>query len=136
MTSDLRNRELAAIHCAKRDLGLDDETYRLMLEQVAGVLSSRELDEAGRRKVLDHLRTKGAPKSKAHPGKPHNFDIKPELAKIEALLAEAKREWAYADGIARNMFGVERCAWLTPDQLRAVLTALVKDAQKHGRRTR
>ncbi len=135
-SNDLRRRELAAIHCAKRDLGLDDGTYREMLRQIAGVGSAAELDEGGRRNVLDHLRSKGAPRAQATRGRPHNMDKKPELTKIEALLAEAGRSWAYADGIARHMFGIARCAWLTPDQLRAVLTALIKDAEKYGRRTR
>ena len=46
-------------------------------------------------------------------------------AKIEAILTELKLEWSYADGIAKQMFGIERVAWLDPDQLFKVMAALI-----------
>ena len=54
--ADARRRDLAAIHIAKADAGLDDDTYRAMLREVAGVDSARDLDAAGRRAVLARLR--------------------------------------------------------------------------------
>ena len=50
-----RNSGLAQIHIAKAQLGMDDDTYRAMLWGVARVRSSKELDHAGRAKVLAHL---------------------------------------------------------------------------------
>ena len=41
------NAHLAKIHIAKAQLGMDDVTYRTMLQQVAGVTSSKQLDERG-----------------------------------------------------------------------------------------
>ena len=38
-----RRRRLAAVHCAKRDLGLDDEAYRALLAGAAGVESAAQL---------------------------------------------------------------------------------------------
>lgn len=137
MTTDRRNRELAKIHTvARRQLGLDEDTYRAMLESVAGVRSAGGLDAAGRRKVLDHLKRVGGLVGVTD--RPHNADVeavRPLMSKIEALLAEAGRPWAYAEGIARRQCGRERLAWCTPEQLRGVIAALVRDAQRHGRRT-
>lgn len=57
--SAIRKRELAQIHVAKSQLGIDDDTYRAMLWTVAKVKSAADLDWAGRKKVIDHLKTKG-----------------------------------------------------------------------------
>lgn len=66
-SADLRARELAAIHVARRMLGLDEETYRLMLWTVARVHSAADLDHAGRQAVLDHLRAPRLPSVPARP---------------------------------------------------------------------
>lgn len=44
------------------------------------------------------------------------------MGKIEALLADNNLLWAYADGIAKQMFKVD---WLERKQLRKVVAALV-----------
>ena len=54
-----RLRDLALIHLAKQQLGLDDETYRALLWNVAGVRSARDLDALGRAEVLARLREHG-----------------------------------------------------------------------------
>jgi phage gp16-like protein len=131
-----RRRELAKIHViARRQLGMDDDTYRAMLELVAGVRSAGELDAAGRHAVLDHLASLTRP---SYPGRPHTMEgeqAPPELRKIEAFLSESKKPWSYADAIARRMFSIERLVWCTPEQLRAIIAALYRDARRHGRRT-
>ncbi len=48
----LDRKKLAVIHIVKRELGLSDEEYRDILEQVTGVRSARDLDEAGFRKLM------------------------------------------------------------------------------------
>lgn len=48
-----------AIQVGKRQLQLDDETYRGLLRRVAGVDSSTQLDDAKARAVLDDMRSKG-----------------------------------------------------------------------------
>ncbi len=58
-----RASALAKIHIGASALkmiqGRDDETYRIMLREVAGVDSAKDLDEAGINKVLAHLRACG-----------------------------------------------------------------------------
>lgn len=87
--TQIRDREIKLIHVARRELGLDDETYRAMLQMVAGVKSSSDLDWQGRKKVLDHFKAKGFKvKSKAAPGKaprPNLDAADPQYRKIRAL---------------------------------------------------
>lgn len=50
---------IALLHVAKRDLGLDDDTYRAVLERVTGKRSAKDLSEAERRAVVDELKRQG-----------------------------------------------------------------------------
>lgn len=67
MTTRGRQTDLAQIHIAKKALGLEDDAYRNILRTVARVSSSADLDDAGRRRVLEHFKKCGwapsAPKS-------------------------------------------------------------------------
>ncbi|ARO88137.1 regulatory protein GemA [Nitrosospira lacus] len=83
---DIRKRELAQIHIAKQQLGLDDETYRSMLWTVARVKSASDLDWAGRKNVLDHFKSHGwtnRPSRKAKQSRPLADD--PQSKMIRAL---------------------------------------------------
>lgn len=46
------NRTKAAIHVAKKQLALSDDSYRDLMMRVAGVTSSRDLDDAGARRLM------------------------------------------------------------------------------------
>lgn len=134
--TDSRQRDLARIHCLKRDLRLDDDQYRTMLWVVARVETSAELDTHGRLAVIEHLEAHVA-KAKGntppqYPGRPRNADQvdRRELKKIEALLTDAGLPWPYADSLARRMFRVERVAFCGSDQLTAIIAALHKKATK------
>lgn len=52
-------RSIAAIHVAKKDLGLDDDTYKAALVQVTGKSSSADMREPERQMVLEHFRQRG-----------------------------------------------------------------------------
>lgn len=141
---DQRRADLAKIHIAKKQIGMDEESYRAMLQMVAGVESAADLDARGRRDVLDHLRKSGFKplgKTRRHfPGKPDFKSLAgtgklPMIKKIEAYLAEAKRGWDYAHGTAFNIYKISRVEWCNHKQLRGVITALEKDARRHGRFT-
>lgn len=140
---DRRRAMLAKIHLAKKDLGLDEDTYRLMLREIGAVDSAADLDMVGLARVLDHmhrpgLQSPGSPSRKTpsrYPGRPNPpADRVAMIGKIEALLADAKQPWAYADAIAKRMCAVDKVAWATPEQLRKVISALVYNARRHGRR--
>lgn len=132
--------DLKAIHAARRQLALDEETYRALVERVSATVgiarrSSAELTARQRRAVLDELRRLGAPK-KPYPGRPHNADsaaMPATVAKIEAQLADMKAPWSYADAIAQRMFGIARVAWVRKDdQLAAIVAALHVEQEKRG----
>ncbi|KQZ87219.1 hypothetical protein ASD64_07210 [Mesorhizobium sp. Root157] len=50
---------LAAIHVAKKQLGLDDDTYRAALVNITGKASTRDMTEAERNKVVAAFRDRG-----------------------------------------------------------------------------
>lgn len=128
-----RNNDLAQIHIAKKQLGMDDDAYRDMLFAVARVRSAKLLDHAGRAKVLDHLKRCGF--RGAAPARPKRPTPAPEVAamcrKVRAqLISLGKLPDTYADGIAQRMYGVQFYEWLRADQLHDLVAAL----QVHQRR--
>lgn len=135
MKADPRNRELGRIHILKKDLGLDDDQYRVVLWTVARVDSSRDLDSHGRQQVIAHLESHakragvGQRKTRQTPA-----DGKaPMVGKIRALLINApggRRDDAYADAMSQHMFQVARFTWCTPDQLHKLVSALIIDLKR------
>lgn len=128
--ANFRRKDLAKIHIAKKDLGLDDATYREMLFNITGFRSAADLDSKQRWAVIKHLRTKGY-RSKHKSAKASGMnkttapDRAPLLSKIGAILFRLRLPWAYADGMAKRMFGVDKVRWLRPDQLHKVTAALI-----------
>jgi phage gp16-like protein len=135
-----RNNRLAVIHIAKAQLGMDDETYRAMLWGVARVRSAKELDHAGRERVIAHLVASGfkaKPPKEPHAGRPRNMDHPsrgPLLGKIEALLLDAGRDWAYGHGMAKRMHGVADLAFCHEGQLYTIVQALEIDKRRRAGR--
>ncbi|MCP1616592.1 uncharacterized protein DUF1018 [Pseudomonas sp. SLBN-26] len=128
------------IQIARRQLGMDDDTYRAMLMRTVGATTSKGLTPRQIGRVLAELERLGfQPTSpRKSPAGRQTAEPAPERAaligKINAQLAEAERTIAYADGMARRMFQVERVEWCDPDQLRRLVAALAYDAKRHGRR--
>lgn len=155
-TPDHRKRELAAIHIARQQLGLDNGTYRDMLWTVARVRSAADLDYAGRQRVLDHLASRGAQIGGKRPAKSGG-----EWAFVERRPAHEHKQWrylivlcrqagiargrqvAYVEGIARRMAGLGRgdaiekpaALWSGAD-LANVVNAMVYEAERAQRRAR
>lgn len=124
------------IQIARRQLGLDDETYREILKRTVGVESSKDLSPRQVGRVLAELERLGFQSTPAKGGraKPKAADDRaPLVGKIEAQLAEAGRPWAYADAMALRMFQVKRVEWCDTDQLRRLVAALAYDAKRNGR---
>lgn len=136
---DTRRRELAQIHIAKKQLGLDEETYRAMLRTIGRVESSANLGDHGRKAVLEHLKSRGFVAKKPMQKRTNAAwdwvnKAAPErqamLRKIAVMLMQAERPKSYADAIAKQMFKVERIEFCAPDQLRRVVSALVFDQRR------
>lgn len=133
-----------ATHTAAGRIGLSDEAYRSVLWEKARVHSSKDLSLAGFRSVMDEFdrlaKEKNLPPREQHPSafRPRNMnaqDRAPQLKKIEALLSEAGRPWAYAQSLAQRVCKVDRLEFCNPEQLGKVIAALMYDAKRHGRRT-
>jgi phage gp16-like protein len=133
-----RHRHLAMIHAAAKELSMQRDVYVALLQRVTGKSSAADLDDRERRKVMDELRRLGAKRSvrPVTDGKPANVpaDRVAMVAKVEALLADAKRSWNYAHGLARRMFKVARVEWCKPDQLHKLIAALSIDAKRRAAR--
>lgn len=114
----------------------DDEDYRNVLFVHGRAQSSKELDGHGRRQVIQHLESRlkaidpKNPKIAPWKGRPRNMQVsdRQELQKIEALLADAGRDWSYADSLAKRMFKRDRVQLCAGHQLIGIVAALHNDA--------
>lgn len=133
---DPRRQQLARIHMARKQLALDEETYRALLKRVTGKDSSGAMTTAQRNAVIAEFVRLGfkdqdrKARRAAFPGRPSTVDGRPLLRKAEALLADSKRPWSYAHAMAKQMFHVARVEWLHDDQLHKLVAALQVDANR------
>ena len=128
---------LAAIHVAKRELELDDETYRAVLVRVTGKDSAKGMTSAEHDAVLDEFRRlgfKGASK------RPQRRLEGPYARKAQALWIALFNLGAVADkrdaallAFVERQTGIQRTEWLRDaEQGAAVIEALKKIAERHG----
>ena len=137
-TDNFRKKDLAKIHLLAKDCpGLDEENaYRDMLERVTGKRSAGKMNRQERYKVIIHLKNaQGVSTTQHYPDRPNSTDSNPQLRKIEALLAEASRPWKYATAMAKHMFNKEKLEFCDKAELSGLISALMKDAKRHGRKT-
>jgi len=124
-----RRAELGKIHIAKKALGLDRDAYEDVLWAVCRVRSAADLDSTGRFKLIKHFKSLGwasTGSATRRGGKKPGVtaDKTPLMGKLEALLADNKLPWDYADGMSKRMFKTDKVAWLTPHQLHKLVAAL------------
>ena len=158
---DRRRSELARIHIgAKQLVGDDDDAYRDMLEAVTGKRSAAELDEDGRREVLEHLAACGvkferkapapAPRDgddpgdrglKARPARPRpRPELAPYIKTIDALCINhlgGRKPRGWAEAILRNMTKSGHrtpLEWAPAGQLQEVAQAIRVDIRRCERR--
>lgn len=135
--SDWRKSMIAKIKIAQKQLCVDDDLYRDVLDERYGVrsctkLTLKQLDDfvrffCGRgwkeRTIRARKGDTAAPTEQA-------MSRKAMLSKIEALLAElgSKQDkhvpWSYAAAILKRMYKVDKLEWAKPEQLRALISAL------------
>lgn len=136
--ADPRRQQLARIHAGKKALGLDEETYRALLERVTGKRSSADMTTEQRNDVLREFARLGlrndaqTEKKRRWPGQPDAALMKsrPMLRKVSALLADSKRPWSYAHGLAKRMHEVDKVEWLNDHQLGKLVSAMQIDANR------
>ena len=131
---------LACIHVAKKDLGLDDETYRAALEQVVGRSSARDCSDAELSRMADHFRRLGWAPAKAGPkAKPKAPpSLNPHVRKVWALWGDLERSGALRQpgraalyAFVQRMTGVSDPHWLSPEQANQVVEGLKAWRRRH-----
>jgi phage gp16-like protein len=114
---------LAKIHIARKDLALDEDAYRGLLQRVAGVASARDLTDRQADAVIAELKRLGwKPTVSARPPAAR-ADLRKVYALWGALHAgplnrDALRQWV------RNRFGVSAPEFLKPAQAREAIEQL------------
>lgn len=141
-----RQRLIRLIHVAKRDLSLDDDTYRSILQRFGGKESSSDLTVPKLEQVLEHLKRSGFKvRSKGKPAKPKAVKAMPsrplaqdaESKKIRALwlflheLGAVKNpsEEALAAYVKR-IAGVDALQWISGEQAERLIETMKKWAMR------
>jgi len=132
----LRKKQLMIIHVGKKELGLDDELYRDMLESLTGKRSASDMTSAEREKVIAQMSkdsngkiTKTRTVAKPSPEK------SPMLKKVYKLLYVVEEPISYAETTLKNMFGADapdRLEWATGEQLHKLIAALEYHKKRQG----
>ena len=133
------NALIAKVHIAKKDLGLDDETYRGVLERVTGKRSAKGMGEAELTAVLDEFKRLGWQPQATGRSKASRA-TGPYAAKLQALWIAAHNL-----GIVRNrddkammaflarQTGLSHARFLTdPTDARAAIEALKSWIAREG----
>lgn len=139
-----RSQLIKLIHVGQRELGLDDDTYRLMLSSETGKTSCKQLNIKQLEQVLGAMKLRGF-KHQANARKTpfkrrlsaKSGNVKTQIDKINAIWITMFRHGFVRDGSAaaldvyvRRMTnraqgeGVDHVAWCTPSQARTVLESL------------
>jgi len=132
----ITKKQIALLHVAKQQLGMDDELYRQMLASV-GVDSSLQLTGRQYNEVMRRLEAGGfravnrAPRTQSHVVTEERLRM---VRKVVKLSEAMNLDLSYALGIARRMWGVEKLEWCTPLQLRGVVAALIKKQQADAKK--
>jgi len=128
------------IHVAKRDLGLDDETYRSMLEGLTGKSSSRDLEAWELDRVIDHMVSRGFQVRAGRGGKPaHKLADDPQSKLIRHLwlklheMGEVKNPSEEALALfVRRQTKRDRLEWISSSQASQVIEALKAWVERAG----
>lgn len=122
-----RNAMLAKLHLARRDLALEEESYRAVLERVTGRRSGRELSDRQLEAALKEFQRLGwKPKRKEGA---RTVGDRPIAYKIAALwrslwLLGEVENLAGLDTFVERQTGVGALRWLAPEEASAVIEAL------------
>ena len=128
---------MAKIHIGKKDLHLDDDTYRDVLWRVTGKRSCKDMTIAQLQDVVKDMENSGfKPKAAPKHGKKPSVVGKrePLMGKIHAMLTDMGLHWNYAHGMADSMFKIKRLQWLNDSQLYKLTQALSVHQQREAKK--
>jgi phage gp16-like protein len=141
-----KNKDIQLIHIGAEQLGMDTQDksdsseYRSMLWSIARVHSSADLDFAGRKKVLDHLKACGfkvraTGKEKAKPSRvlaeyPESKKIRALWIMLHELGAVKNPSEAALAAYVKRMTKVDDLHWIDGHQAETVIESLKKWAMR------
>ncbi len=143
MSTDNRLRLIKLIHVARRELGMDDDTYRLLLsgmKGLGGATSTANLSVPNLYRVLEQLKQRGF---KVRPSKKQRpLAADDQSKKIRALwlalhgAGEVRDPSEEALGkFVMKMTGVQALQWLSGEQASQVIENLKKWQRRVARAT-
>jgi len=144
----LKNKAVA------KNPGFNDDNYRDIILDISNgkCSSSTDLSRQQRQELISRLSMLAGETSptfqsrrgpgggydkRTYPKRPKNMDNHgqsrdEQLKKIEALLTVGKKEWPYADGIARKICKVDKVQWVETHALYKIIAALTYQAKREG----
>jgi len=134
-TMSLSQKKVAIIHVAKKQLALEDEGYRAVLQHCGGVTSAADLDDAGFQAVMTYFERCGFQST----SKKANFGNRPGMAS-PGQVAMIRRLWGQftaGEGTDATLgkwlnrqFKVSAIRFLPVDKAPKVITALKAMVEK------
>ena len=128
---------LAKIHIAKKQLGLDDDTYRDVLERVTNKRSSKGMSSKQHLAVLDEFKRLGW-KPYSNRQKWRKRSDKDYVRKIFAIWTDLKNRNIWRDkrraslvNFVRDMTGMDDPDFLTPTDASKIIEALKAIEKRH-----
>ena len=118
---------IASAHIAADELGMSEGDYRALLKAQTGHDSAGKCSIPQLRRLIAYYKNDlgWQPRSRHKKPAPKTDDLRPLRDKIEALLADMRLPWEYADNILGRMFGVS-VAGADRRQLTACIAALTR----------
>ncbi len=127
----LTNPQKAILHVAKGKLGWDDDTYRQVLVRIAGVTTSKDLDQAGFEAMMGFAEycgfrplAKGAPRYGNRPGMATFAQLELIRELWRELHDQAECDDDHLTGWLSKYAHVSSMRFLTLDGARKVIVAL------------
>lgn len=143
MSTDNRLRLIKLIHVARRELGMDDDTYRLLLsgmKGLGGATSTADLSVPNLYRVLEQLKQRGFKVRSNKKQRPLAADD--QSKKIRALWLALHDQGEVRDpseeALAKfvmKMTGVQALQWLSSEQASQVIENLKKWQRRVARTT-
>ena len=125
---------IAKLHLAKKDLRLEDEDYRLVLQRVTGKSSAADLSAAQLDAALKEMKRLGW-QAKPASGRASN----PAANKARAMLISLglmgvirNTSEAALNAFARRQTGIEHLSWVNQDHVYKLIEALKAIANRNG----
>ena len=127
----MTNAALAKIHIAKKDLALDDDTYRALLTRVTGKSSSGKMSDQERANVLVELKRLGWKPQIGSRTRFRKASSNPHIRKVWALGRELDKRgyWSlpWKQGLkafVKKETGIDDPDWLDTKQATKIIEAL------------